>query len=82
MQDGERKPLEHQHAGQRDDEGRDLEIGNPIALRRTDHRANHEAGEEGERISDMIAHHQYRRDRADKAGDRAHRQVDVAGDDD
>jgi hypothetical protein len=81
-QDRERQPLEHQHARQRHDKGRDLEISNPIALCGADRRADEQAGKEGQRIGHVIAHHQHRGDGADEARDRADRQVDMAGDDD
>ena len=81
LQQRERKALEHQHAGQRDDEGRNPEIGHPIALRRADRRAHQQAGDEGQGIVDVIADHQHRGDRADEARDRADREVDMAGDD-
>ena len=81
LQQRERKALEDQHAGQRDDEGRNPEIGDPIALRRADRRADQQACDEGQRIVDLVADHQHRGDRADEAGDRADREVDMSGDD-
>jgi hypothetical protein len=82
LKNRQRQPLEHQHAGQRHDKGRDLEIGHPVALRGTDQCTDQKAGDKGNRISDVIAHHQHRGDGADKTRDRTYRQVDMAGDDD
>jgi hypothetical protein len=38
-QHGERDRAEHEHARQRDDERRDAEVGDPVALERADQRA-------------------------------------------
>jgi hypothetical protein len=82
LQQRQRQSLEHQHAGERHDKGGNAEIGDPIALRRADHRTHHEAGQDRGREIEMILHHQHRGHGADEACDRADRQVDMAGDDD
>ena len=81
LQHRQRQPLEHQHAGQRDDERRDLVERDPIPLRRADGPAQHQAQKAGEQEVHVVLDHQHRRHRADEAAHRTHRQVDVAGHD-
>ena len=76
------QPLEDEHAGKRDDEGRDLEIGDPIALRGADQAAHDQAGDGGRDGIDPPPHHHHGREPADEADDRADRQVDMPGHDD
>ena len=81
LQQGECQALEHQHAGQRDDERRDAEVRHPHALRGADERAHRQADERGRHVVPAPAHHQHGRQRTDESADRTHRQVDMSGDD-
>ena len=78
-------------AAQRDDEGGDLRIGGERAVQRADERAENEAGDDGDDPDRGMADAEHRPQlvdlqRADGDGDggehRAHRQVDLAHDDD
>ncbi|MPL90050.1 hypothetical protein SDC9_36095 [bioreactor metagenome] len=82
VQQPQRGAAEHQHPGQRDDEGRDLPIGDPIALRRADHHAEHQRDHDRDRHRQVVFDDQHCREGTDEAHHRAHRQVDVARDDD
>ena len=79
----QRQALEHQHAGQRDDEGRDLEVGDAIALRRADQRrrATQADDRRPERSASRSCTISTAASAPMKPRDRADRQVDVAGDD-
>ena len=79
-------------AAERDDEGRDLEIGDDGALERADERRRRRCrrssamtqiiGWPKPEILRQDLHLQHAHDHADDAEDRADRQIDVAGDDD
>src|SRR5664280_571648 len=81
LQERKREALENQHARQRDNEGGNPEIGNPIALRRPDRGAHQQACDESHGIVDVIADHQHRGYRADEAGDRPDREINMTGHD-
>jgi hypothetical protein len=81
LQERQAEALEHQHAGQGDDERRHAEERDEPALRGADRRAREQARERRGNEVPAELDHQHRRQRADEADHRADRQVDVPGDD-
>ncbi len=82
FQQPQRQAAKDQHARKRDDEGRDLPIGDPIALRRADQMPTITQAKIVSDDRPVPLHDHDGGKRADEAHHRADRQVDMAGDDD
>ena len=81
LQQRQREALEDQHAGQRHDERRDLEIRDEPALGPADDSPDDQAHQRGRDEVPFVLHHQDGGERADEARHRPDRQVDVPGHD-
>jgi hypothetical protein len=82
LEQPERQPAKDQHSRQGHDERRDLPVGDPVALRAADHRADNDACDHRDSDRHLPVHDHHGRQRPNEAHHRAHRQVDIAGDDD
>ncbi len=78
----QREAAEDEHAGERDDEGRDADVGDPEALPGSDHRSDEQREQDRDEPRHAHVHREDSGDRPDERGDRSDRQVDVTGDDD
>ena len=81
-EDHQVETAEQEHAGKGDDERRYADVGHPESLPHPHEDADHDAEQDGHPPGEVPFLHRQCERRSDERTDRAHRQVDVAGDDD
>jgi hypothetical protein len=81
VEDDEVQAAEEEHAGERDDEGRDADVGDPEALPDADEDPERQPEEDRRRPGQVELRHRQCDGRPHEGAHRADRQVDVTGDD-